>query len=262
MTDSDPLQSDELAVLIAKVERLWRKAHSSSFPEEAKAYEEKALYLMARARISEAMLDLDSSGDEIIDLPLGKPLNGGYNAPAEALFAAVCAAYSCRPYYSIRGRVSQPYAVGFTSDINRVKFVWPALLADAFRTSAQLKGLSAAQTKAMRRSSLFGYVEAVTERFVRISRIATGDAQSGTDQSNDRGVLDERNTASSTTTDLVFKSREEQVASVFEAKPLVTRHGTVSGGFGGRDHGYAAGMQADLSGGGRRVPSAPKKLTA
>ncbi len=134
------LSPEEQAVVIAKVERLWRKARSTTFAAEAEAYEEKALYLMARARITDAMLDLNSSSDSIIDVKVGATLSGGYRIPAETIFSCVCKAFGCRGYLYVSGRRSQPAAVGFASDIDRVRFLWPFLHNDALIAAAQTQG--------------------------------------------------------------------------------------------------------------------------
>ena len=163
--NNDTITTEQQAILIAKVERLWRKARSSTFPAEAQAYEEKALYLMARARITDAMLNVDDQGgDRIVDVKIGEALTGGYRIPAETIFSTICKAFGCRGYLYVSGRRSQPAAVGFGSAVDRVTFLWPLLLNDALRSSAQLKGRNAAQTSAMRRSSMFGYAEAISQR--------------------------------------------------------------------------------------------------
>lgn len=259
------LTPEELAVVIARVERLWRKARSTTFAAEAEAYEEKALYLMARARISDAMLDLDPSSDSIIDVKVGATLSGGYRIPAESIFSCVCKAFGCRGYLYVTGRTSQPAAVGFTSDIDRVKFLWPFLHNDALAAAAELKGRTASQTSALRRSSMFGYAEAITERFEKINRIATDDADRGVDQSNTGEALafDLRlHRGASSNTELVVKSREERVEEHFATLGVSNRTRRVSAGYGGHDHGRSAGMRADLTGGSRRLKGSGGELGA
>lgn len=250
------LSPEEQAVVIAKVERLWRKARSTTFAAEAEAYEEKALYLMARARITDAMLDLNSSSDSIIDVKVGATLSGGYRIPAETIFSCVCKAFGCRGYLYVSGRRSQPAAVGFASDIDRVRFLWPFLHNDALIAAAELKGHTASQTSALRRSAMFGYAEAITERFDTINRIATVDSDCGVDQGDTEDPLSfdrTPQTNSSSQTALVVKSRERLVDEHFARVGVSNRSRRVSGGFGGHDHGRDAGMRADLTGGSRRV---------
>ncbi len=252
----DVITPEQQAVLIAKVERLWRKARSSNFPAEAEAYEEKALYLMARARITDAMLDVDDDGgDRIIDVKIGEPLTGGYRIPSETIFSTICRAFGCRGYLYVSGRRSQPAAVGFASDVDRVRFLWPLLLNDALMSSAQLKGHNAAQTSALRRSSMFGYAEAIAERFEEINRLAADDNDRGVDQSEGDGALDRsmRPAGTQFSTALMVKSREEQVDAHFDGLGVSNRARRVSGGYGGHQHGHAAGMRADLTGGSRGV---------
>lgn len=253
--ENDTITPEQQAVLIAKVERLWRKARSSNFPAEAEAYEEKALYLMARARITDAMLNVDDAGgDQIIDVKIGDTLTGGYRVPSETIFSTVCKAFGCRGYLYVSGRRSQPAAVGFASDVDRVRFLWPLLLNDALVSSAQLKGRNAAQTSAMRRSSMFGYAEAISERFVAINRIAADDNDLGVDQSENDGSLHRnRSRTGISSTALMVKSREEQVDAHFAGLGVSNRARRVSGGYGGHEHGRAAGMKADLTGGSRGV---------
>ncbi|MFW2381586.1 MAG: DUF2786 domain-containing protein, partial [Acidimicrobiales bacterium] len=212
--NAQTLTPEEQAVVIAKVERLWRKARSTTFEAEARAYEEKALYLMARARITDAMLDLNSDADSIIDVKVGATLSGGYRIPAETIFSSVCKAFGCRAYLYVSGRKSQPAAVGFANDIDRVRFLWPFLHNDALAAAAELKGRTASQTSAMRRSSMFGYAEAISERFEAINRLATDDADRGVDQSDNFEALSfdlASSRSGPSTTDMVVKSREERV---------------------------------------------------
>lgn len=250
------LSPEEQAVVIAKVERLWRKARSTTFAAEAEAYEEKALYLMARARITDAMLDLNSSSDSIIDVKVGATLSGGYRIPAETIFSCVCKAFGCRGYLYVSGRTSQPAAVGFASDIDRVRFLWPFLHNDALAAAAELKGRTASQTSALRRSAMFGYAEAITERFDKINRIATVDSDCGVDQSGTDDPLSidyPSQTNSTSNTAVVVKSREKLVDEHFAGLGVSNRARRVSGGSGGHDHGRSAGMRADLTGGSRGV---------
>jgi hypothetical protein len=257
------LTPEEQAVVIAKVERLWRKARSTTFSAEAEAYEEKALYLMARARITDAMLDLNSSSDSIIDVKVGATLSGGYRIPAESIFSCVCKAFGCRGYLYVSGRKSQPAAVGFASDIDRVTFLWPFLHNDALAAAAELKGRTASQTSALRRSAMFGYAEAITERFEMINRIATDDADRGVDQSEVTGALwanPDLGLAGRAGTALAVKNREELVDQHFASLRVSNRTRRVSAGSGGHDHGRSAGMRADLTGGSRRVRGSGGKL--
>ncbi len=258
------LSPEEQSVLIAKVERLWRKARSSTFPAEAQAYEEKAMYLMARARITQAMLDLDSQADGIVDVKIGSELNGGYRIPAETIFSAVCKAFGCRAYLYVSGRRSQPAAVGFASDIDRVKFLWPLLHNDALASSAQLRGSTAAHTSALRRSSMYGYAEAITERFDAINRLASDDADNNVDQSDgDDGLtIDANRVRSEAGSALVLRDREELVNEHFAGLGVSRRARRASGGYGGRDHGRAAGMRADLTGGSRSVRGGGRALSS
>ncbi len=262
LTAEERSGAEELSILIAKVERLWRKARSTNFPAEAQAYEEKALYLMARARITQAMLDLDGDADSIVDVKIGATLAGGYRIPAETIFSSVCRAFGCRPYLYVSGRQSQPAAVGFGSDIDRVRFLWPLLHNDAMQAAAELRGRTAAQTSGRRRSSMYGYAEAITERFEAINRIATDDADHSVDPSEYEGGLTgpPDRPVSAHSSALVVKDRDEQVAEQFQKLGISQRARRVSGGHGGHDHGRAAGMAADLTGGARTMKRSPGAL--
>lgn len=238
------LSPEEHAVLVAKVERLWRKARSTDYPAEREAFEAKALYLMARARITEAMLDLHGdTSDGIVDVEIGDELSGGYRIPAETIFQAVCNAFGCRAYLFVRGRRSQPAAVGFASDIDRVRFLWPLLLTDSLAAATQLKGRTAAVTTALRRSSMFGYAEAITERFEAINRLAEEDSDRDGDTAGRVAV------GAPSTAALVVRSRREQVDDAFSSLRISRRTRRASAGSGGYGHGRAAGLAADLTGG-------------
>ncbi len=243
---------EEYSVLIAKVERLWRKARSTNFPAEAQAYEEKALYLMARARITQAMLDLDGDPDSIVDVKIGVQLSGGYRIPAETIFSAVCKAFGCRAYLYVSGRRSQPAAVGFSTDIDRVKFLWPMLHSDAMRAASELQGRTAADTSGLRRSAMYGYAEAITERFEAINRLASKDADHESTTSRSHGRPGSA---------LVVKGRDKQVDEHFKRLRISSRARRVSGGYGGHDHGRSAGMAADLTGGAKTMKPSPGALS-
>jgi hypothetical protein len=263
-TASAPLTPGEHSILVAKVERLWRKARSTTFPAEARALEEKAMYLMARARITDAMLDLGGDPDRIIDDRIGDLLRGGYRVPSEAIFNEVCKAFGCRAYLYLRGRTSQPAAVGFGSDIDRVRFLWPLLHGDALRAASELRGRTPAQTSALRRSSMYGYAEAIAERFEAINGAAFDDADRGVDQSGVDGPLaldgPLRGADGPVGTALVVTGRMEQVNGYFDEMRISGRSRRVSAGSGGHAHGRAAGMAADLTGGSTTLRSGRREL--
>ena len=110
---------------------------------------------------------------------------------------------------------------------------------------------------------MFGYAEAIAQRFEEINRIASRDADAGRDQSDGDDPL--CNTGSSSTssgTDLVVRARKERVDAHFAGLGVRNRARRVSGGHGGHHHGHAAGMSADLTGGSRRVGGSGGELTS
>lgn len=266
MTTDSHLTPDQQAILVARVERLWRKARSTEYPAEREAFESKALYLMARARITEAMLDLDAGGpaDSIVDVKIGEELRGGYRVPAETIFNTVCHAFGCRAYLYVRGRRSQPAAVGFASDIDRVRLLWPLLLTDALRAATTLRGPTAATTTGLRRSAMYGYAEAISDRFAAINRLATDDADRGVDHSSaidDAPVPPAPPMAGGTgRSALVVRDRRERVDEVFDGLGISRRSRRASAGHGGFEYGRAAGMAADLTGGRHTVPGGGRAL--
>ncbi len=264
-TTGPPLTTGEQSILIAKVERLWRKARSSTFPAEARAFEEKAMYLMARARITDAMLDLSGDPGQIVDAKIGAALHGGYRVPSETIFSEVCNAFGCRGYLYLSGRTSQPAAVGFSSDIDRVRVLWPLLHTDALRSATELRGRTAAQTSALRRSSMYGYAEAIAERFAAINTVASSDADRGVDQSDSDDPPNLDGTAGHASgcrseSALIVSSRLKQVDDYFDEMDISRRSRRVSGGAGGHAHGRAAGMAADLTGGSTKLRSGRREL--
>jgi hypothetical protein len=225
--------------LLSLVERLWRKARNTPFPAEAEAFEAKALRLMARHQITMAMLDVEGD-DPLVDLQVGERVRGRYVAPLEGLFNVVCRAYDCRAWFRVYGDGRTFFATGFRTDAQRVQFLYPFLATDALGQAAALRSAgSSAATMARRRNFLFGYAEAVRERFAdaRQAAIAEHDQHHG----------------GTSGAELVLVHRAERVDERIRAmrlSPSRAYRPPSSDGFGA---GQRAGRAADLSGGRHRI---------
>ena len=98
---------------------------------------------------------------------------------------------------------------------------------------------------------MYGYAEAITERFEAINRLASRDADHAATTEHPQG---------SAGSALVVKGREKQVDEHFKRLRISSRARRVSGGHGGHDHGRSAGMAADLTGGATTMKPAPRAL--
>lgn len=225
--------------LVSLVERLWRKARNTPYPAEAEAFEAKALRLMARHQITMAMLDVDGE-DALVDVQVGDRLSGRYVAPLERLFSVVCRAYDCRAWYTVYGDGRTLHTVGFRTDVERVRFLYPLLATDALAQSAALPSAgSSAATMGRRRNFLFGYGEAVRERFEEARQAA----------------IDEHVDApgAGPGVQLVMVQRAQRVDERIRAMNLRAARPFVAPSVDGFGAGQRAGRAADLSGGRNRV---------
>jgi hypothetical protein len=236
-----------LDVLIARIEKLWRKANDpGATPAEREAFEAKALSLMERHRIEAAMLNLERD-DPLEDVYYGV-VEGRYAMPLISMAEGIARAYSCRVWFYNRAYRKELYVFGFRSDAERVVRLAKMLLADAQAQAATYRSDSPAKTATYRRSFLVGYGNAVARRF-REAELLSRQAAA------DRHGQDKVASAA-----LVLVSREEQVVKKFAEKRMTkARSSSAKTAADGYRAGERAGQNAQT---GNRSVGATRALPA
>ncbi|SHJ92717.1 Protein of unknown function [Pseudonocardia thermophila] len=232
------------------IRKLLAKAERAATPEESETYTAKAMELMARHGIDEALLAAAEPGR---DVPGGTTIamTDPYSSAKARLLAWIAAALRCRSVLHTRpgGRVAAVTVFGFASDRERVEMLFTSLLMQA---TAQLAGQRPAwpdeSVAAYRRSWLHGFAAEVHRRLI---------AAEGRSAAEERTVP-----AGVPSTELVLADRAAEVDRAFAAAypHLPTaRPARVSGS--GLRAGMSAGRRADLGGrravGGRRRGAVP-----
>lgn len=218
------------------VRKLLAKADGAATPEEAQAYTAKAVELMARHGIDDALLAAADPGrDEIGAQQIA--MDDPYSAGKARLLAWVGSALHCRAvlHEAWGGKVASVTVFGFASDRGRVELLYTSLLLQAgsqlVRQRPSRPGESVA---AYRRSWLHGFAVEVHNRLLAAEAGAVAE-RSPVQPPGGRSVA------------LVLADRSRLVDRAYaEAFPRVggARRSALSGsGFGA---GAAAGQRADL----------------
>jgi hypothetical protein len=236
LTDARSDRLDRVRKLLAKAER-------AGTPEEADTYNAKAVELMARHGIDEALLAAaDPRRDAIgmLRVDMADPYSGG----KARLLGWIAAALRCRwiMHGAVGGKVAAVTVFGFASDRERVELLYTSLLLQATGELVRLRPPDPWESvAAYRRSWLQGFAAKVHQRLLVAESHAV-------------------ETTSGGGAELVLADRGSQVDRAYtEAFPALgrARRPSLSGsGFG---EGAAAGARADL--GGRAVaPRASPQL--
>src|SRR5689334_2639477 len=161
----------EVAVGIDKldtVRKLLAKADGAATPAEAEVYTAKAVELMARHGIDEALLGAAAPHrDEVATCRI--PVADPYSAGKARLLAWTASALRCRAvlHETGGGRVAAVTVLGFASDRARVELLYTSLLLQASTEMAVLRpAWAGASVAAYRRSWLHGFAVRVHERLV------------------------------------------------------------------------------------------------
>jgi hypothetical protein len=225
---------------LGRVRKLLAKAERAATPEEAHAYTQKAVELMARHGIDEALLAADDPGRDEIGVSrfdIADP----YSAGKARLLGWTATALRCRAVlHQVGGaRVAAVTVFGFRSDRERVELLFTSLLLQAAQELARCRPERRGESvAAYRRSWLHGFAVQVHRRLVEAEQRAADATGSGADGSPRGGA--ER-------TALVLADRRDQVERAYaEAFPLLDpgRRTVLSGS--GFPAGAAAGARADL----------------
>ena len=165
------------------VRKLLAKADGAATPAEAEVYTAKAIELMARHGIDEALLAAAARPrrDEVATCRI--PVADPYSAGKARLLAWTASALRCRAvlHEAGGGRVAAVTVLGFASDRARVELLYTSLLLQASGQLAALRPAWAGESvAAYRRSWLHGFAVRVHQRLV--------EAEAGRRQSAGRGA--------------------------------------------------------------------------
>ena len=223
------------------VRKLLAKADGAATPAEAEVYTAKAVELMARHGIDEALLGAAAPHcDEVATCRI--PVADPYSAGKARLLAWTASALRCRAvlHEAGGGRVAAVTVLGFASDQARVELLYTSLLLQA---SAQLARQRPAwvgeSVAAYRRSWLHGFAVRVHQRLVEAEARAAESAAAARASPSGTGP----------SVALVLADRSARVDRAYaEEFPQIgrARRAQLSGS--GYAAGAHAGAQADLGG--------------
>jgi len=254
--------------ILQRIRGLMDKANSTELEDEADALRAKAMELMAKHQIEEAVLE--ATGKKAADTvsKITVTFVNPYSTEKHVLLRHIAVALGCRTLRYVSGKsVTHTEVVGHTSDLERVEFLYTLLLIQAETGAAKVKAKStetdyygyvrtvparkmAARTRSLRAAYVAGFAEVIGERLTEIARHAAAQNDAAHAAAGD----------SAPGAALVLASRKEVVNRAFrEFFP----HTTTSRGRAYNTSGYAAGQaggrQADL--GQNRFGSRGKALT-
>ena len=225
------------------VRKLLAKADGAATPAEAEVYTAKAVELMARHGIDEALLAAAAPHrDEVATCRI--PVADPYSAGKARLLAWTASALRCRAvlHEAAGGRVAAVTVLGFASDRARVELLYTSLLLQASSQLARQRPAWAGESvAAYRRSWLHGFAVRVHQRLVEAEARAAESAQSAAARSSP--------SAAGPSVALVLADRTTRVDRAYaEVFPQIgrARRARLSGS--GYAAGAHAGAQADLRG--------------
>jgi hypothetical protein len=221
------------------VRKLLAKADGAVTPAEADVYTAKAVELMARHGIDEALLAAAAPHrDEVATCRIA--VADPYSAGKARLLAWTASALRCRAvlHEAAGGRVAAVTVLGFASDRARVELLYTSLLLQASSQLARQRPAWAGESvAAYRRSWLHGFAVRVHQRLVEAEARA---AEAATRSSP---------AAAGPSVGLVLADRRARVDRAYaEEFPQIgrARHARLSGS--GYAAGARAGAHADLGG--------------
>lgn len=237
----------DLVDLTRKIRALLHKAENTSYPPEAEAATRKATELMARHRITEAMLAADPSPTRMPPRVTTRTIavsRGPYVAARTALLAGIAGAFGVRMVYATTWEGRRCELLGIEADLEAVDLLYTSLLLQASVAAAHETVPRGQTAVAWRRGFLLGFADTVSRRLDEIMRDAMREAESATTSSPE---------SSSSSVALVLADREARINEEY-----TRRYGRVASGRRPRPvlanahaRGTDAGHRADL---GRRAP--------
>lgn len=217
------------------IRKLLAKAEGAATPAEAEAYTAKAVELMARHGIDEAMAAAAEPGRDGIGA-VRVPMDDPYSAAKSRLLGWVASAFGCRCvlHGAWGGKVEAVTVFGHASDRERVELIYTSLLLQATTQVVRLRPPRPGESvAAYRRSWLHGFAVEVHRRLTAAEAGAAEEA-SRVDPSGPSPAL-------------VLADRRSRVDEAYaEAFPVLgrARRSTLSGS--GYGAGTRAGSRADL----------------
>jgi hypothetical protein len=222
--------------MLERIRALLAKAESSQFPEEAKAFSEKAQELMTKYAIEEAMLDATRPATErgtVVEHRF--QVENPYAIAKITLLSRVAEANHCQAFMSkMRGKKpADPVGatlVGFQSDIDLVMLMWTSLLLQCNREMATAERPASlgntSQVRTWKKWFILGYADVIGLRLRRA----------------------EQTVAQSNSTALVLANRTEQVEDYVSNKMRIKSAKKDKGAYSHEGHrqGSEAGQRADL----------------
>lgn len=223
---------------LGTVRKLLAKAEGAATPAEAEAYMAKAVELMARHGIDEALLSAARPGRDEIG-PLRIAMQDTYSAGMARLLGWTASALGCRwiMHGARGGKVAAVTVFGHASDRRRVELLYTSLQLQATSRLVRVRPPRAGESvAAYRRSWLRGFAAEVHRRLVCAEDAARATAAQG---------------SAGCSVALALADRRQQVESAFAASfpRLATARGAVLSGSGDAA-GALAGRLADLGSGG------------
>lgn len=225
---------------LGKIRKLLALAEDpSATPAESAAFTEKAMALMARHGIDEALLSADA------DRP-GRVANRRLVMPAPyardkaTLAASIAMALRCKPILLTQGKDIVLQIFGFESDVRHADALFTSLLVQAGHELAITPIPPHEHPAAFRRSWWVGFAIAVNARLEHANRAAESQADEAHQKSSD-------GSAGTPSVALVLAHRADEIdEAVDEIYPNVRRgrQRRLSGG--GRAEGYKSGQRVDM----------------
>lgn len=238
---------------LATVRALLAKAEATQFPAEAEAFTAKAMELMARHGIDEALLAAaGKTEDELTHLVVD--LLAPYAADKGSLLSTIGRHNTCRTIRTKYGKVRRMYVHGWKSDLERVEMLYTSLLLQMtagvlrpYHHGGAMPANTPGESKSNRIAWMAGFIHAVDGRLKAAHAAAVAESVASTPGSTEPGVA------------LVLRDRslavDDAVGEMFpklrKGQPRYIRGS-------GYSNGHAAGMRADL--GAKRVGNSRREL--
>ena len=211
----------------------------SATPAEAAAFTEKAMVLMARHGIDEALLSADSSrSGHVVNRRLSMP--APYARDKATLAASIAMALRCKAIMLTRDNDIVLQIFGFESDVRHADALFASLLVQAAHELATTPIPDHEHPAAFRRSWWVGFALAVNARLEHANRAAESKAE----RSHRTSAA---GTSANPSVALVLADRADEIdEAVAEIYPKVQRgrQRRLSGG--GRVEGYRSGQRVDM----------------
>lgn len=243
---------------LAQIRALLAKAEATEFPAEAESFTAKAMELIARYAIDEALLWAEDSGEQEPQ-ELRLVLLAPYLGPKAFLASGVAQACGCQAIRLGSGGAGNPgnsgsevmSIWGFPSDIEVVEQLLTSLMVQMatalLASEADLRGQvgkARAGTANWRRSFMVGFADEAVKR-VRATRARAAEEQDATVQRP--GAKPGASTASAA---VALRDRDQAVSDAFRRQfPRIRQSRTSAGSSGAaRQKGRSAGRRADVGG--------------